>query len=353
MHFNIKKSDFQTTINGKKTDLFFLENKQGMCVAVTNYGGRIAGILVPDKNGKPTDVVAGFDSIDKFLKSTEAFYGALIGRYCNRIAKGKFTLDGKTFSLPVNNGPNSLHGGTPGFHAVVWDATQIDDTTLELSYLSPDGEAGYPGNLTVKATYTLGENNDLKICYEAATDRKTIVNLTNHAFFNLNGEGSGNVLEHLLQINADCFTPIDETSIPTGELRSVKGTAFDFLQPKTIGKCISNDEEQLKMGNGYDHNYVLNSKNDGSLFLAGTAVGEKSGIVLEVYTTEPGMQLYTGNFMSGNNTFKCGAKDDVRTTFCLETQHYPDSPNQSGFPSTVLDAGKVFQSCSVYKFSVK
>lgn len=344
---------FQQMIDGKKTGLFVLKNKNGMQLAMTNYGGRIVGLLVPDKNGKLTDVVVGFDTVEKYQQSTEPYFGATIGRYGNRIAKGKFKLDGKTYTLFTNNGPNTLHGGKKGFQDVVWDAQQPDSQTLELTYLSKDMEEGFPGNLQVKVTYRLTEDNEVKIDYEASTDKKTVVNLTNHAFFNLNGEGSGNILKHILQINGNEYTPVDSTLIPTGKKQAVAGTPFDFNEPTAIGARIDQENEQLKFGKGYDHNFVLNANKGGGLNLAATVVGEVSGIKMEVLTTEPGLQFYSGNFMQSKNTFKGSAKDDFRTAFCLETQHFPDSPNQPSFPSTVLNPGQKYQTSSVYRFSLK
>ncbi len=344
------KQAFQKTIDGKETDLFILKNKNGLQAAITNYGGRIVSLLVPDKDGKLTDVVVGFDGVEKYQNSTEPYFGATIGRYGNRIAKGKFTLDGKTYSLFTNNGPNTLHGGKKGFQDVVWDAKMLNDQKLQLNYLSKDMEEGFPGNLNVQVTYTLTDNNELKIDYEATTDKKTVVNLTNHAFFNLNGEGSGTILNHTLQINASRYTPVDSTLIPTGKLVAVANTPFDFTQPSKIGSRIDEENEQLKNGKGYDHNFVLNAHNPSDLFLAAKVVGNVSGIAMDVLTEEPGLQFYSGNFMQSKNTFKTGAKDDFRTAFCLETQHFPDSPNQPAFPSTMLNPGDTYRTTSVYKF---
>lgn len=310
--------------------------------------------MVPDKDGKPTDVVVGFKNVQNYVNSTEPYFGATIGRVGNRIAKGKFSLDGKTYTLFTNNGPNTLHGGKKGYQDVVWDASQLNDSTLQLKCLSKDGEEGFPGNLNITVRYTLGANNALKIDYNATTDQKTVVNLTNHAFFNLNGEGSGTINDHLLQINADKYTPVDATLIPTGKLESVEGTPFDFRRPTAIGKRIDTiKNQQLKNGKGYDHNFVLNENDPDSLHEAAVAAGDKSGIVMKVYTTEPGLQFYGGNFMQGKNTFKSGAKDDFRTAFCLETQHFPDAPNQKNFPSIVLEPGKEYKTSTVYAFSVR
>ena len=344
---------FQQTIDNKKTDLYILKNSSGMQAAITNYGGRLVSLLVPDKNGKLTDVVIGFDSVQQYQSSTEPYFGATIGRYGNRIAKGKFTLDGKQYTLATNNGPNTLHGGKKGFQYVVWDAKQIGDSGLELTYLSKDMEEGYPGNLNVKVTYTITNTNELKIDYEATTDKKTVVNLTNHAFFNLNGQGSGTINNHLLMINADGYTPVNSTLIPTGKIEPVANTPFDFRKPTTIGKNVDANDVQIKNGNGYDHNFVLNANKGTGLNTAAIITGDKTGIEMEVLTQEPGLQFYGGNFMQSKNKMKDGGMDDFRTAFCLETQQFPDSPNQPAFPSTVLEPGKKYATTSVYRFSTK
>lgn len=350
----LDRKAFQDTVDGKPTDLYILKNNSNTCIAVTNFGGRIVSLVVPDKNGKPTDVVVGFKSLKDYQGSTESYFGSLIGRVGNRIAKGKFTLDGKTYSLFTNNGPNTLHGGKKGYQDVVWDAKQLNDSTLELGYLSKDGEEGFPGNLDIKVVYRLGSDNGLRIDYTATTDQKTVVNLTNHAFFNLNGEGSGTINDHTLQINADKYTPVDATLIPTGKLDPVAGTPFDFTKATVIGSRIDTmKNEQLKNGKGYDHNYVLNKKETPAPELAAEISGDKTGITMQVYTTEPGLQFYGGNFMQSKNTFKSGSKDDFRTAFCLETQHFPDAPNQKNFPPIVLEPGKEYKTSTVYKFSVK
>lgn len=349
----LDSTKFQKEIDGKKTNLYVLKNKNGMQAAFTNYGGRLVSLLVPDSAGKPVDVVVGFDSVDGFVNSTEPYFGATIGRYGNRIAKGKFSLDGKQYTLATNNGQNTLHGGKKGYQYVVWDAAQPNPQTLVLTYLSKDGEEGYPGNLNVKVTYSLTDDNELKMDYEATTDKKTLCNLTNHAFFNLNGEGSGPILGHILQIYADQYTPVDTTLIPLGKHADVKGTPFDFTTPETIGKRIEEANDQLKAGKGYDHNFVLNGTEGMGMTHAATVKGDKSGIVMDIYTQEPGLQFYSGNFMQSKNVFKGGAKDDFRTAIALETQHFPDSPNQPGFPSTVLEPGKTYKTSSVYKFSAK
>ncbi len=344
---------FQQTIDNKKTDLYFLKNSHGMQAAITNYGGRLVCLLVPDKDGKLTDVVIGFDSVQQYQSSTEPYFGATIGRYGNRIAKGKFTLDGKQYTLATNNGPNTLHGGKKGFQFVVWDAKQSGDSVLELTYLSKDMEEGFPGNLQVKVIYTLTYDNELKLDYEATTDKKTVVNLTNHAFFNLNGQGSGTINNHLLMINADYFTPVDSTLIPNGTIEPVANTPFDFRSPTLIGKSVDAKDMQLKNGKGYDHNFVLNENKGTGLNTAAIITGDKTGIEMEVLTQEPGLQFYGGNFMQSKNKMKDGGMDNFRTAFCLETQHFPDSPNQSAFPSTVLEPDKIYKTSSVYRFSVK
>jgi aldose 1-epimerase len=347
-------NSFKDTIDGKSTSLYILKNSRGVTLAITNYGGRFVGLWVPGKDGTMTDVVVGFKSVNDYVNSTEPYFGATIGRVGNRIAGGKFSLDGKAYTLFTNNGPNTLHGGKKGFQAVVWDAKQPNDSTLVLKYLSKDGEEGFPGNLDVTVTYALNNNNEISMDYEAVTDKKTMVNLTNHAFFNLNGEGSGTINNHVLQVNADKYTPVDATLIPTGELASVAGTPFDFTQPASIGSRLDTTSNvQLQYGKGYDHNFVLRSTNPAGLQHAASIWGDKSGVVMEVYTNEPGLQFYGGNFMQSKNIFKGGSKDDFRTAFCLETQHFPDAPNQAAFPSIVIAPGEKYQTSSVYKFSVK
>ncbi|MEJ7559260.1 MAG: aldose epimerase family protein [Pedobacter sp.] len=342
---------FQKEIDGKKTNLYILKNKNNMQAAFTNYGGRLVSLMVPDSAGNLRDVVVGFDSIDGFAQSTEPYFGATIGRFGNRIAKGKFTLDGKEYTLAKNNGQNTLHGGKKGYQYVVWDAKQSNDHTLELSYLSKDMEEGFPGNLNIKVTYSLSDDNELKMDYEATTDKRTVVNLTNHAFFNLNGEGSGTILNHVLQIYADQYTPVDTTLIPLGKNVAVASTPFDFNTATSIGKRIDAVDAQLTAGKGYDHNYVLNGTKGLGMTHAATVKGDKSGIIMDVYTKEPGLQFYSGNFMQSKNKFKGGSTDDFRTALALETQHFPDSPNQPAFPSTVLNPGKVYKTSSIYKFS--
>lgn len=343
---------FQQNIKGKQTNLYVLKNKGGVQAVFTNYGARWVSLLLPDKAGVVTDVVVGLTSVDAYKNAEEPYYGATVGRYANRIANGLFTLEGKEYRLAQNNPPNHLHGGIEGFQYKVWDVTEHNDSSITFTYLSPDGEEGYPGNLQVTAVYTLTDANEVSVDFEASTDKTTVLNLTNHAYFNLNGQGSGDVLQHTLMINADRYTPMDATSIPLGELANVEGTPFDFRTPTAIGARIDQDNEQLKNGGGYDHNFVLNKSGDAAS-LAAIATGDKSGIQMEVYTTEPGIQLYTGNFMAGKHILKGGFKDEKRNAFCLETQHFPDSPNQPQFPSTVLQPGQTFTSHSVFKFSVK
>jgi aldose 1-epimerase len=349
----LSADSFKSTIDGKETGLYILKNAKHAEAAFTNYGGRLVSLLIPDKAGKLTDVVVGFNRVKAYEESTEPYFGATIGRYGNRIAGGKFSLNGQSYTLPVNNGQNTLHGGKKGYQYVVWDAKQPNAHTLELQYLSKDMEEGFPGNLAVKVTYTLTDDNELKMDYVATTDKPTVVNLTNHAFFNLNGEGSGEILGHQLQIYADGYTPVDSTLIPTGKIEKLAGTPFDFSKPTTIGARIDAKNEQLKYGKGYDHNYVLNKTKAMGMFHAATVKGDKSGIVMDIYTTEPGLQFYSGNVMQSKNTFKGGAKDDFRTAMALETQHFPDSPNQPAFPATVLNPGQTYKTSSVYKFSVR
>lgn len=347
----LSADSFKRTTDGRETGLYILKNSKHAEAVFTNYGGRLVSLLIPDKSGKLTDVVVGFNSVNAYEKSTEPYFGATIGRYGNRIAKGKFSLDGKAYTLFTNNGQNTLHGGKKGYQYVVWDAKQPDPHTVEFKYISKDMEEGFPGNLAVTVTYTLTDENELKMDYVATTDKPTVVNLTNHAFFNLNGEGSGNILGHQLQIYADGYTPVDSALIPTGKIEKVAGTPFDFSKSLTIGSRINDKNEQLDNGKGYDHNFVLNKTKGMGMFHAATVKGDKSGIVMDVYTTEPGLQFYSGNFMQGKNTFKGGSRDDFRTAIALETQHFPDSPNQSSFPSTVLKPGQTYQTSSIYKFS--
>ena len=347
----IERQAFGTTEAGTPADLYTLTNKNGLEAKITAYGGVIVTLKVPDRNGEFTDVTLGYETLAEYEKGT-AHFGSLIGRYGNRIGKGKFTLNGVEYTLAQNNGENHLHGGPLGFGRKVWDAEEIAGPALKLSYLSKDGEEGYPGNLSVTVVYSLTDDNELKIGYSATTDKETVVNLTNHAYFNLAGAGEGNILGHELMLNADRFTPVDGGLIPTGELRSVKGTPFDFTQPEVIGTRIEDDDEQLKLGLGYDHNFVLNSS-DGSPALAARVYEPASGRVMEVFTTEPGVQFYTGNFLNGSDTGKGGKVYQRRYGFCLETQHFPDSPNIPEFPSVVLKPGEKYETTTIYKFSAE
>ncbi len=348
----MEAKNFQDTVKGKIGVLKKIENGD-ITAYFTNYGARLVGLWTPDKDGNPTDVVVGFGDLNSYVKSTEPYFGATIGRYGNRIAKGKFSLDGEEYDLSVNNGANTLHGGKKGFQSKFWNVEQPDDHTLVFTYTSKDGEQGFPGNLKTKVTYSLTNDNRLKMEYEATTDKKTVVNMTNHAFFNLNGEGSGTVLNHKVMINAANYTPVDSTLIPLGKMASVEDTPFDFQEATTIGERIDEDNEQLKNGKGYDHNFVLQTNDAEGMTHAASVVGDKSGIQMDIYTEEPGLQFYSGNFMKGKNTFKNGSKDEYRTAFAMETQHYPDSPNQSDYPSTVLNPGETYHTVSVYEFSVE
>lgn len=344
---------FGTLPDGKVVSLYTLTNKNGVEMKVMNYGGIITSLKVPDKNGVPDDVVLGYDSLRQYVKNNP-FFGALIGRYGNRIAKGSFTLDGKTYTLPINNGENHLHGGPQGFDKVFWNIEVPEDSaSLKLTYLSKDGEQGYPGNLSVEVLYQLTDNNELKISYRATTDAKTIVNLTQHTYFNLAGSKSTSILDHNLVVLADAYLPVDKTLIPTGEIRSVAGTPFDFLTEQTIGARINQQDEQLTFGGGYDHCWVLNRNERASLQKVATLSEPTSGRVVEVYTTEPGIQFYSGNFLDGTLPGKYGNTYPYRSGLCLETQHYPDSPNKPAFPSVVLEPGKTYETTTVYAFSAK
>lgn len=350
----ISQEDFGKLPTGESIQKYTMTNANGMVVSVINYGGIITNLKVPDKNGKIEDVVLGFDSLEGYL-TPAPYFGAIIGRYGNRIAQGKFNLDGTQYTLAQNDGQNHLHGGNKGFDKVVWEITKITNlhsVALQLHYLSEDMEEGYPGNLSTTVTYTLTNDNTLKVSYKATTDKKTIVNLTQHSYFNLSGDFSKDILEHEIAINADTFLPVDETLIPTGEFKAVAGTPFDFKQAKAIGKQINEDNQQLKRGLGYDHCWVLNRVSE-DLSLAATAYDPKSGRFMEVKTTEPGIQFYSGNFLDGTLKSKSGGTYAKRSGFCLETQHYPDSPNQEDFPSVVLNPDQTYRSETTFKFSVK
>ena len=351
-HISIQKSNFGAMPDGQTVEVYKLNNVNGLEVGIITYGGIITSLKVPDKAGKIEDVVLGYDTLLEYVDSN-LFFGALIGRYGNRIAKGKFSLNGNEYILAKNNGENHLHGGITGFDKVVWSAEPIEaENALKLTYVSKHMEEGYPGTLTTTVTYTLTNNNELKVSYEATTDKSTIVNLTQHSYFNLSGDGTKRITDHLLHIDADTFLPVDEGLIPTGEFRNVENTPFDFRSPKAIGQDISMKNEQLMLGQGYDHNWVLNHQDKGIRFVA-SAYHPESGRLLEVFTDQPGMQFYSGNFLDGEYHGKNGITYVDRTGFCLETQHYPDSPNQKDFPSVVLNPGEQYRSSTVFKFSIK
>jgi aldose 1-epimerase len=350
----ITKADFGKMPDGTPIEIYTLRNAKGMEATIMTYGGIVTSLKVPDKNGKFDDIVLGYDNLDGYLTNSP-FFGALIGRYGNRIAKGKFTLDGVEYTLATNNAPNHLHGGVKGFDKVVWTVAEAevaeDGPELELTYLSKDGEEGYPGNLKVKATYTLMEDNALKVKFKATTDKDTVVNLTHHSYFNL--AGGGNVLGHVVQINADKFTPVDNTLIPTGELAPVADTPFDFRAPTPVGLHINDtNNEQIKFAGGYDDNWVLNKKSD-ELSLAARVYEPGSRRTLEVWTTSPGLQFYTGNFLDGSITGKGGRVYQFRDAFCMEPQHFPDSPNHPDFPTTELKPGETYHNTIIYKFATE
>jgi aldose 1-epimerase len=346
----LQREDFQSIVHGKATDLYFLE-KNNIKATLTNYGARMVSLLVPYKNGDWIDVNAGFDTIEKYVKAKDQCYGAVVGRYAGRIAAGKFTIDGNEFQLDVNNGENAIHGGNTGFQTRVWDAEQVDESAVIFNYVSQDGEEGYPGTFSIKVMYSLTDNGELKIDFEYSSDKKTVANIINHNFFNLNGEGAGSINNHSLKIFADKFNAINENCIPT-HIASVKNSPFDFTNFKTIGEDIDATNEQIKNGTGYDHTYAFDKGVSATPELVAVAIGDESDIVMEIYTTEPGVHFYTGNFMLGLHTFKSGAKDDARTAFCLETQHYPNSPNEPTAPSTIKEAGKVYTSTTIHKFYI-
>ncbi|MBE6287456.1 MAG: galactose mutarotase [Mediterranea massiliensis] len=349
----LNPKDFQATVNGAQTELFTLKNKAGMEVCITNFGGRIVSVMVPDKNGTMQDVVLGFDNINDYINVPSDF-GAAIGRYANRINQGKINIDGNEIQLPQNNFGHCLHGGPKGWQYQVYEAKPIDETTIELTRVSPDGDMNFPGNLTAKVTYKLTEDNAIDIKYSATTDKKTVINMTNHSYFNLSGDASKTITDHTLYINADNFTPVDSTYMTTGEIITVKETPMDFTTPKVVGQDIDKfDYVQLKNGNGYDHNWVLNTKGDASQ-MAVKLTSPITGISVEVYTNEPGIQVYTGNFMNGTATGKKDIVYNQRTGICLETQKYPDSPNKQWAESNAyLEPGQVYESQCIFKFTVE
>lgn len=350
-HGEVDQKMFDTLLDSKQVKLVNLVNKNGVEVQITNYGARVVSVWVPDKNGKFDDVVLGFSSIKDYLKVNPNF-GAVVGRYGNRIGNAQFNLNGTVYKLEKNDGKNTLHGGFIGYDERVWNIEKTDKQSLELSYLSKDQEEGFPGNLKITVTYTLTDSNELKINYAATTDKPTVLNLTNHSYFNLNGQDSGDILGEEIMINADKFTPVDDGLIPTGELRAVAGTPLDFTKSTLIGSRINDSYEQIKFGKGYDHNFVLNKKGK-ELSVAAVAYDPKSGRVLEVTTTEPGVQFYTGNFLDGKLIGKSGKGYIHRGGFCLETQHFPDSPNHPEFPTTTLNPGENYNTTTIFKFSVK
>jgi aldose 1-epimerase len=351
-NMDINKQSFGQTDDKTAVDLYKLTNTNGMEVWITNYGATVVSLTVPDRDGKPADVTLGYDSLEEYING-RYYFGSIIGRYANRIAESRFTLNNVEYILAKNEGKNHLHGGIQGFDKVVWKTEEVGNDAgmgLKLLYLSKDGEEGYPGNLLVTVIYTLTDKNELRIDYSATTDKPTVVNLTNHAYFNLAGAGSGDILKHELLLNADRFTPVDEHLIPTDELRSVKGTPMDFTQPTLIGARIQQDDQQLLLGKGYDHNWVLN-KDEGILSRAAQVSEPNSGRTMEVYTTEPGIQFYSGNFLDNQIVGKADKKYNHRGGFCLETQHFPDTPNKFDFPSTILKPDSKYQQTTVYKFS--
>ena len=348
----VTKQSFGKNEAGENIDLYTLRNTHGVEAKITNYGGILVSLKVPDRNGKFDDVVLGFNDLDSYLKP-HPYFGALIGRYGNRIAKGRFSLNGVEYKLAVNNGENHLHGGLKGFDKVIWTGKEMKTKAgpaVVLTYLSKDGEEGYPGNLTTRVVYTLTNNNELKIEYSTSTDKDTVTNLTHHSYFNLAGEGNGDILNTRVTINANRFVPTDAGSIPLGELRRVAGTPFDFLTAHSISERINKDDEQIKFGSGYDHTWVINGR-QGVMRFAAIAYEPTSGRVMQVWTTEPGMQFYTGNFLDGTLTGKAGKLYPRRSGFCFETQHYPDAPNQPSFPTTTLKKGATYKSTTIYKFS--
>lgn len=350
----LKPEAFNTTIDGKEVSLYTLTSGNGLTMQVTNYGGRIVSLWAPDKDGKYEDVVPGFESIDKYINNQgERFLGCAVGRYANRIAKAQFTIDGQTYTFPANNNGNCLHGGLKGFDSHPWNVDKVTENSIEMSFTSPDGDEGFPGTVNVKMIYKLTSDNQLVITYEATTDKPTHINLTNHSHFNLKGDGNGTILDHILTINADNITPVDSLLIPTGEIASVEGTPFDFRTPTAIGQRIDDDNEQLKIGKGYDHNWVLNKTAPNAVELAATLYEPTSGRVVEVLTDQPGIQIYTGNFFTGKVIGKYNKPILHRGAIAMEVQKYPDTPNQPNFPTTLVNAGETYTQTCIYKFSVK
>jgi aldose 1-epimerase len=348
----VSQSEFGKMPDGTPVEIFTLTNEHGLEARICTYGGAVVSLKTPDRTGQMADIVQGFDSLAGYLNPAEPYFGALIGRYGNRIGHAKFTLDGKVYNLPANDGANTLHGGTKGFDKVVWTGRQLPDGGIELTYISKDGDQGFPGTLKAVVTYHLTAANELKIEYTATTDKDTVVNLTNHSYWNLKGAGNGTILDHVLTLHASRFTPVDAGLIPTGELKPVAGTPFDFTKPTAVGARIEQADEQLKLGKGYDHNFILDATGAG-LKPAARVEESTTGRVMEVETTEPAVQFYTGNFLDGKVGGKGGKNYPFRAALCLETQHYPDSPNHPAFPTTELKPGQTYKTTTVYRFSVK
>jgi aldose 1-epimerase len=348
---SINKRPFGKTLHSEEVDLYVLTNDHGLEVAITSFGGRLVSLKTPDREGRLGDIVLGYDSLDGYLND-KFFFGGIIGRYANRIAGGSFLLDGSAYTLACNNAANHLHGGVKGFDKVLWQAQEVPSDaalSLQLNYVSKDGEEGYPGNLSVQVTYTLTDRNELRMDCLARTDKPTVVNLTNHAYFNLATPAVADILDHELMISAGRFTPVDAILIPTGELRDVSGTPFDFRKPTAIGARIDQDEEQMKFGNGYDHNWVLDAETENGMARAASVYERTTGRAIEIWTTQPGLHFYTGNFLDGTARGKGGRRYTRRSGFCLETQHFPDSPNHPAFPSTILRPGALYRTTTSYK----
>lgn len=348
----LNEGDFVGRVGGRDTSLCVLANSLGAEMAITNYGAKIVSLMVPDRQGKLTDVVTGHPSLAEYEHSEEPYFGSICGRYANRIANGQFTLDGVTYHLPINNGPNCLHGGIQGFNARVWDLEKVNSHKARLRYTAADGEEGFPGEFSVEVTYELSDHNEVIISYKAKTTKPTVFNLTNHSYFNLSGVGDPSILDHVVTINADYYLPTDDTAIPFGAPEKVEGTPMDFRTPHTIGERIEEPNTQLKYGRGYDHTFILN-KTDGELSFCARCTSPKSGITMECHTTQPGVQLYTGNWMTGNFAGKNGKHYPMRAALCFETQHFPDSPNKPDYPSTVLRPGEEFKSKTIYRFTAE
>lgn len=350
----LNATDFTQTVDGKQTGLYTLTSGNGITMQITNYGSRIVSLWAPDREGKYEDIVLGYENIDRYIHNEgERFLGPVVGRYANRIAKGQFTLDGVKYQLPTNSNGQCLHGGLKGLDRVVWNVDSVSDREIRFSYTSPDGEDGFPGTLAIKMSYTLTPDNELKISYSATTDKATVINLSHHAVFNLKGEGNGGISDNILTINGSHIVPVDENLIPTGEISEVDGTPFDFRQPVAIGSRIDQDNEQLQNGKGYDHNWVIDRKTQKQVEHNATLYEPASGRIMEVWSDQPGMQFYSGNFFDGKVMGKYGKAQNFRESVALETQHFPDSPNHENFPSTRLNPGETYTQTCIYKFSVK